>query len=249
FAFGSYRLVYAAIGHYNFWSTAWIPFYILFLLKTIREPRIRNAVFAGIFLVLAMLSDMMFGVFLVMLTTIILAFALFGRDRKVAGGRRALLKRLFLLAAVAGVLYLPLLVPIMGEMFGGYELAGWGDAEKLSVDLLGFVTPTALHPLGGDWAETLRQTREGTARFRDVNTVFLGWAGLALAIIGAVRYRRRLAAWITSAIVFGVLSLGPLLQINGRSVFDLDGLAVNVPLPFIILHYVPVVKANRVANR
>ena len=82
-----------------------------------------------------------------------------------------------------------------------------------------------------------------------MNTVFLGWAGLALAVVGAVRYRRRLAAWITSAVVFAVLSLGPLLQINGRSTFDLDGLEVNVPLPFILLHYIPVVKANRVPNR
>ena len=48
------------------------------------------------------------------------------------------------------------------------------------------VAPDALHPLGGDWTETLRQTREGTSRFRDVNTVFLGWAGLALAIVGVV---------------------------------------------------------------
>ena len=135
---------------------------------------------------------------------------------------------------VAMLLYLPVLVPVLGEMFGGYELAGWGDAEKLSADLVGLVTPTALHPLGGDWVETLRQTQEGTSRFRDVNTVFLGWAGLALAIIGAVRYRRRLAAWITSFVVFAVFSLGPLLQINGRSIFDLDGLLVNVPLPFII---------------
>jgi hypothetical protein len=114
---------------------------------------------------------------------------------------------------------------------------------------MGLVTPTALHPLGGDWPDTLRQTREGTARFRDVNTVFLGWAGLALAIVGAVRCRRRLAAWIASTLVFALFSLGPLLQINGRSIFELDGLSVNVPLPFILLHYIPVVKANRVPNR
>ncbi len=166
-----------------------------------------------------------------------------------AGGLPALLKRLAVLVLVAVVLYAIVLIPILSEMFGGYELAGWGDAEKLSVDLMGLVTPTALHPLGGDWVDTLRQTREGTSRFRDVNTVFLGWAGLALAIVGAVRYRRRLAAWITSFFVFAVFSLGPLLQINGRSIFDLDGLLVNVPLPFILLHYIPLVKANRVPNR
>jgi ABC-type transport system involved in cytochrome c biogenesis permease component len=250
YAFGSYRMIYAAIGHYDMWSTAWIPFYVLFLVKTIHAPQTRNAILAGIFLALAMLSEMIFGVFLGILTLILLAFGVGRRGRaEVAGGLPALLKRLAVMGLVVAVLYLPVLVPILREMLGGYELAGWGGAERLSADLLGLVTPTALHPLGGDWAETLRQTREGTARFRDVNTVFLGWAGLALAVVGAVRYRRRLAAWTTSLVVFAVLSLGPLLQINGRSTFDLDGLAVDVPLPFILLHYIPLVKANRVPNR
>jgi hypothetical protein len=250
YAFGSYRMIYAAIGHHNLWSTEWNPLYTLFLVKTIREPRARNAIFAGLFLALAMLCDMMHGVFLGILTLILIAFLL---DRRVwhdmAGGLSGLFKRLALLGLVAILLYSPLLVPVLRDMFGGYDLAGWGDAEKLSVDLLGFVTPTALNPLGGDWTETLRQVREGTSRFLDVNTVFLGWATLALAIAGVVRYRRQLAAWIASTVVFVLFSLGPLLQINGRSTFDLDGLAVNVPLPFILLHYIPVVKANRVPNR
>jgi hypothetical protein len=250
YAFGSYRMVYAAIGHYDMWSTEWIPFYALFLVKTIRGPRRRNAVLAGIFMVLALLCEMILGVFLAMLTLILLAFVLGKKARQgVAGGWTALLRRLAVLGVVAVVLYSPVLVPVLREMFSGYALAGWGDAQKLSADLVGLVTPTALHPLGGDWTETLRQVREGTSRFRDVNTLFLGWAGLALGVIGAVRYRRRLAAWIAGAILFAVLSLGPLLQINGRSVFDLDGLSVNVPLPFILLHYIPLVKANRVPNR
>ncbi|MGC9333240.1 MAG: hypothetical protein ACP5JJ_03770, partial [Anaerolineae bacterium] len=250
YAFGSYRMVYAAIGHYNMWSTAWIPFFALYLVRTVRRPGWRNAVMAGLFLVLAMLAEMLFGVFLAMLSLILLA-CLLGRQarRQIAGGWPALVRRLVVLGLVAGVLYAPLLVPVLREMFGGYKLAGWGDAEKLSVDLVGLVTPTALHPLGGDWAATLRQTLEGTARFRDVNTVFLGWAALALAVVGTIRYRRQLLAWAVSFLVFVSFSLGPLLQVNGRSTFDLDGLLVNVPLPFIVLHYIPVVNANRVPNR
>jgi hypothetical protein len=250
YAFGSYRMIYAAIGHYNLWSTTWIPFYALYLTKTVHESRLHNAILAAIFLIFALLCDLQFGVFLAMLTLIVVAFALLGRDRKsVAGGASGLLKRLAILGLVTLVLYAPILLPVLRETFGGYELAGWGDAEKLSVDLVGLLTPTALHPLGGDWADTLQQTREGSSRFRDVNTLFLGWAGLVLALIGAVRYWRRLKIWIASLVVFAVLSLGPLLQINGRSIFDLDGLTVNVPLPFILLHYIPLVKANRVPNR
>ena len=250
YAFGSYRMIYAAIGHYDMWSTAWIPFFALYFVRTVRQPELRNAIVAGLFLVLAMLTEMIFGVFLAMLALILLAFLLGHKARRqIAGGWPALGKRLVVLGLVAGVLYAPLLVPILREMFGGYELAGWGDAGKLSVDLVGLVTPTALHPLGGDWVTALRQTQEGTARFRDVHTVFLGWAALALAVAGVIRYRRRLAAWAASFLIFVSFSLGPLLQVNGRSTFDLDGLLVNVPLPFIALHYIPVVKANRVPNR
>jgi hypothetical protein len=46
-----------------------------------------------------------------------------------------------------------------------------------------------------------------------------------------------------------VLALGPLLQIGGISTFDLDGIKVNIPLPFILFHYLPVFQANRVPNR
>ncbi len=268
YAFGSYRLVYAAIGHYDMWSTAWIPLYTLFLLKTLREPGRRNPVLAGLFLTLAMLNEMIFGVFLAMLTAILVIghwrsgdweigklgignweLSIGNWELGIEHWALSIGPRLVVMSLVAGVLYAPVGIPIVREMFGGYELAGWGDADKLSADLAGLVTPTALHPWGGDWADTLRQTREGTARFRDVNTVFLGWTGLALALLGAVRYRRRLAAWIAAFVAFTLFSLGPLLQINGRSLFDLDGLETTVPLPFILLHYIPIVKANRVPNR
>jgi hypothetical protein len=250
YAFGSYRMVYAAIGHADMWSTEWIPFYALYLIKTIREPRLRNAVLAAVFLVLILLCEMSLGVFAGLLTIIVVAFVLGRKARAaVAGGLPALFGRVALLGVVTAVLVSPLLVPTLREMFAGYDLAGWGDAQKLSADLVGLVTPTPLNPLGGDWGTTLQQVREGTSRFADVNTLFLGWAALALAIAGALRYRRRLAAWIASAAVFGVLSLGPLLQINGQSTFELDGLSTTVPLPFILLHYMPVVKANRAPNR
>jgi hypothetical protein len=246
YAFGSYHFIYAALGHYDMVSTQWIPFYVLFLIKTLQERQWRNAVLAGVFATLAMLCEMIFGVFLAFLTVIIVAFA---------GWRRLLTlelaKRFGLLLLTCLVTYSPIGYPILREFFKGeYALEGWGHSEKLLVDLFGFTTPTALHPLfGTDWTQELTAVREGTARFADVNTVFVGWLVLILAILAAVRYWKIAKAWVVGALVSGVLAMGPLLHINGRSVFDLDGLLVNVPLPFVILHYVPVVKANRVPNR
>ena len=246
YAFGSYHFIYAALGHYNFVGSQWIPFYVLFLIKTVNERRWRNAVLAGVFATLAVLCEMSFGVFLAFFTVIILGFA--GWKRIV---NLDFAKRMALLLLTWLVTYSPVGYPVIREFFKGeYALAGWGHSEKLLVDLFGFTTPTALHPLfGTDWRGELVAVREGTARFVDVNTVFLGWVVILLAIFAVVRYWRTVKPWAVGALVSGILAMGPLLHINGRSVFDLDGLLVNVPLPFILLHYVPVVKANRVPNR
>jgi hypothetical protein len=57
------------------------------------------------------------------------------------------------------------------------------------------------------------------------------------------------ALWPLTAAVFFVLSLGPLLHINGKANFNLDGLMANIPLPYIIIHYLPILKGARVPGR
>ncbi|MGQ9787663.1 MAG: hypothetical protein ACUVSJ_14525, partial [Anaerolineae bacterium] len=98
---------------------------------------------------------------------------------------------------------------------------------------------------------------EGHAPTQDVNTVFLGYGVLALALLGCVFAWRHVRAWAWGAFLFALLTLGPLLQINGRYLFSFDnllreqGLAqdVTIPLPFALLHYIPIMRANRVPNR
>jgi hypothetical protein len=171
-----------------------------------------------------------------------------------------IIPRLVVLAVTVGVLWAPVMVPILRAFAqGDFALVGWGEGLKLSADLVGWFTPTPLHPvLGADnWPAYLRAVVEGNARFRDVNTVFLGYGVLALALIGALGAWKQARAWVWSAAIFGVFTLGPLLQINGRFLFSFDNLLreqgltqdVTFPLPFALLHYIPIIKANRVPNR
>jgi len=276
YAFAAHRAIYAAMGHYDMVTTQWLPFYVLYLLRTIRAARgrksdpetgrekaatprsrlvgsrvVRNGILAGLFFTLAVLAEMIFGVFLGILTLIVLACEL----RRPTGNLRtrgtALLLGLVVIGVTTAVLWSPVLVPIAKEFSTGeYALEGWGDAIKLSTDLVGLFTPTALHPVwGGDWVQELRAVEEGSARFSDVNTVFLGYVTLALALLGLWRHRGRVRLWAWTALVFGLFCLGPLLQINGRYRFDLDGLEMSVPLPYALLHYIPIVQSNRAPNR
>ncbi len=260
YAFGSNRAVYAALGHYDMVTTQWLPFYALYLLKTLREPRLKHAFLAGLFLALAALAEMIFASFLALFTLIVLLVLWRELPR-----RAAALGRLALAALVAAVIWSPVLIPIGREFLtADYALTGWGESLKLSADLVGLLTPTDLNPLPpllagettGDplmrWQTALRQVEEGRGRFSDINTVFLGFVTIALALVGVFAGRRRVAVWLWTTLSFGVLALGPLLQINGRYRFSLDNLlpeGVTFPLPFALLHFIPFVNANRAPNR
>ncbi|MCS7221878.1 MAG: interleukin-like EMT inducer domain-containing protein [Anaerolineae bacterium] len=264
YAFGSNRAVYLALGHYDMVTTGCIPLYALYLVRSLRAsgPMRRsdwhNATMAGLFFALAALAEMIFAVFLALLTLIFAITALqFSSASHWPFVLRltSVLKRLAVIALVAALLWGPVFIPIVREFISGdYALEGWGEGLKLSTDLLGFITPTALHPIWGEnWQRALRAVEEGTARFSDVNTVFIGWVTLALALIGALVSGWRGRPWRWTALLFGLFCLGPLLQINGRYEFSLDRLlgerGVTFPMPFALLHYIPFVKANRAPNR
>lgn len=246
YGFAASRFIYLAIGHYCIATVAMPALFALFLLRALDAGRRwwPYAVLAGIAFALAAYTEMTFALFLALFALVIVL-----GDRRLGLSRLA--ARLGAAAAAALLAYAPLLYYVLREsLLGGYALRGWGDSVRLSVDLLGLVTPTALQPLwGSDWVAELRRVATGVARFSDVNTFFLGYALLALAIVGAAAFRRRAAPWVAAGLVAIIFSLGPLLHVNGRTLFDLDGLQTTVPLPFALLHYVPIVNAGRTPNR
>jgi len=273
YAFASNRAVYAALGHYDMVTTQWIPFYALALLR-ILDPQLsparqrRWAMLGGLFFAFTGLAEMISALFLAVFTVIVLLVRLGDWRLERRAGRNSAdasanlpvsyspLSNLLLLALIAFLVWSPALIPIVRTFFtADYDLQGWGDALMLSTDLLGWFTATVFHPLfGGDVIEEMRLVQQRAANldlpgFRDINTVFLGWMTLALAIVGSATYWRKVRIWVWTSLVFGVLTLGPLLQINGRYRFDLDGLETTFPLPFALLHFIPIIKANRAPNR
>jgi len=255
YAFASYRGVFVALGHYSTTVGEWSPFFFLYFLRTLRRPTARNAILAGIFMGFTLLASHTMAALtaLAAFFYLLLSWRTFA-TRSVAGKFQppfALATRLLIMGTVAILVGAPALLHVVrGTLQGTFVLKGWGDAAKLSADLAGFLTPPTLHPLWGhDWVTQLRHLREGTARFTDVNVAFTGYVTLALAFIGLVAHRRRAVRWAAIALAFALLSLGPLLHINSQTAFDLDGLQTTIPLPYILLHYIPFLNANRVPSR
>lgn len=260
YAFSANRAIYQALGHYSIANVQWLPFALLYFFKAMAETGRRgwqSAALAGLFAAFFFLTEMTFGLFLALALLILLPFQ--WANQRAAGGTplptwRDTLVKLGVAGLVALVVSSYLLVPVVRELVqGGYQLEGWGDALKLSSDLVGLVTPVTLHPLWGeDWVQTLRSVQTGESQFLDVNTNFLGWMTLGLAALGAVAAWKRARGWVWLVVVSTILVLGPLLQINGQYRFDLDGLlpeGVTFPLPYALTHFLPVLNANRSVNR
>jgi hypothetical protein len=60
---------------------------------------------------------------------------------------------------------------------------------------------------------------------------------------------QKIKPYFLSSIIFGILLLGPFLKIASRWSIDLDGVAVVVPMPFLIFHYLPFLNSLRVPSR
>ena len=262
FAYASNRSIYAALGHYDMVTTQWIPFYALALLRSLDTrlssvARRRAALLAGVFIAFAGLAEMITALFLAMFTLIVLLAHpgdAHTRERALLLRWRVWLPSLAILGGVGFLLWSPALLPILNQFLtNDFSLKGWGEAIPLSTDLMGWLTPTVMHPwFGSDLVAELRRVQLralGGTGFRDLNTVFLGWVTAALALTGTLAWRRRARIWWWTAIVFGLFTLGPFLQINGEYLFDLDGVDATFPLPYTLLHYIPIIKANRAPNR
>ncbi len=248
FAFSASRMMYVALGHYNFVTIQWFPFYTLFLLKTLRQGGRQRILLTSLFAAFCLYAELTFSVFLLFITLIVFIseWATVGK-----GFPAHLLNKLALIGLLTLILAAPFGLSVLPDFLDpAYAQPGWGESLKLSADLVGLFTLTPLHPLSGlDWVGELRAVIEGTGRFNDANTLFLGYGILALALLGYAVRRRENRLWLWSVIIFAILSLGPLLTINGQNRFNLDGLEVTYPLPCALLHYIPLVNANRVPNR
>lgn len=254
YAFPASRFVYASLGQANLTSTAWLPFFALAVVRLIQTARtglsLRTAAgfgaLSGLALAFATYSELTYATFLALLTGLLLASAIFSAKKSSRKFWTALVLGMAAQLTVAAIALLPLLSAALSEArAGGTDVlrAPIADSERFSADLLSFITPTGLHPIFGEVGRTW------ASRFTDIPIVYLGFSVAALAASGAWIGRRRLWAWWLGAAAFAVLTLGPVLHVNGKSEFDLDGLALRPGLPFLALSQIPLFNANRVPNR
>jgi len=243
YAFSSNKMLYTALGQFNIASTQWIPFYVLFLLKMTDNRRqttdirasMRLGLLLGIFLLLQALSEFIHASFLIIFTALYLVYWLFTqRDNLLSAFR--LLPSFFTAAFVFLIPMAPILAAQISDLQteGDIFQRGLGFADVFSNDALGFFVPSHLHPIFG--------ALEAQFQFAYTNFASLGYAAIFCALIALWRVpsARR---WGIFGAIFVLLSLGPVLRVNGVTVFD------SPLLPFNWLLEIPFIKGNRYPSR
>jgi len=240
-----YRFAHG-LGHLMLLQTQWIPFYVLFMIKTAREPSRKNPLWAATFLLLTLIaSSYYYFVFEALIFLLVLAFRLAEPNRE----SLAVALRRFLLWIFASVLLAGPWVCFLAINVGGDVAASRPLSELIfySADILAFFTPSFLHPFWKPIVGPLYSIFTGN--FIEA-TVFVGYSvfGLATYCILAERKNHDVKLFGAMGLSFGLLALGPVLHFLGR--YRFTNLQIAIPMPDLLVYYiVPAFRFMRVPSR
>jgi hypothetical protein len=217
FAFWPFRLQH--FNRPNLISTGWIPFFFLFLIRTVREDRKwRAGLLAGLFLGLTGLSRWLHLALTGVLAIIYVVYSLVC-ERHEWDGRT--LGAMVLTVLVALLMVAPFGVPMVVA-----QIQGAGEAKDLYVeraekgtDLIGYFVPERGHPVFQRWLTRLWAQMGQES--------FFGYAALLLVIYGISHARRRAAFWGLIAAGLFVFSLGAVLRVGGQ--------IYRLPMPYSLI--------------
>jgi len=232
FAFWPCRMSH--YNHPNMISVGWIPLFLLFLIRTIREtPKWKPALLAAVFLALTGLARWLHLLFTGGMVTVYLVYSLVFERRF---WNRRTVAALALALGLALVLMAPLLSPLVMAQIEGDESAEdvfSTDPDLYSTDLVSYFIPERGHPLFSVWLEPLwSRMRRGS---------YFGYTALALMIVGALRGQRDRGCWLIMGVGLFILSLGPRLEVAGRT--------LDIRLPYDWVKDWPPVRVVRHPNR
>ena len=220
FAFFPYRMEESA--HPVIVSTQWIPLYLLFFVRFLKEGRIRLVVPAVLFFVFTACSSWHLMLFSCLLSGAYLVYALAVEHLHWS---RQIVIGLFGFILVTLLILAPILYPIVQEQITASQSYVGVDLELgRGNDLIGFFLPPRNHIIWGDLVSPV---------YDQINrrTAYIGFIVIGLVVIGGWLNWSRARFWILVACVTLLVSLGPYLQIGGQA----TGIVVPWSAPFVWL--------------
>ena len=251
------------LGHMQVMSLEWIPFYVLFLLRSMRaaaqgRPWLRTALLAGLFLAFVGLCDWYFVLYLFFFTALTLAWvgvrSLWQWRRQ--GASYAVRRLLPVIGApvVAGALFVVLLSPMLLPMVReatrfSFMVRPPTDLYVLSAGVMDFLVPNRLHTLARPTSFAWIGNQIAPVSER---TISVGYVALILAVAGAWRARGRSGLWVLTALFFFLMALGPRVHLGNITWDDIPtdaGAAPSWTLFGVLNATVPFMRISRSVSR
>ena len=224
------------LGHLQLIAMEWMPFYILYMIKTHREGGWQNGILGGVFLIFTALCSWYYLIYSAFITLIYLIYHLITNRRSILNKNfgRALL--------VLFVTFWVCMAPLFGAMFyskTSQEFVGEHNPEDWSADLTSFFVPSGISTYGRAWFSPIwGKWRGNTAE----NANYIGYIVLGLSIFALIRYRDA-RFWGIAGLFAVIMALGPYLRVMGKQYRI-------IPLPYQLFHnYLPFFSFTGVPER
>lgn len=251
FTFSPFHMAHL-LGHMQVLSLEWIPFYLLYLLRSVDQSRhgrswVRSALLAGFFLTLVGLCDWYFVLYLFFFTALFI----------LCNVVRTPLRQWFnsvLPPLLAGLVMLALLSPVLLPMVReatqfSFMVRPTSDLYTLSASLLDFLVPNRLHTLFRPQSFTWPGNQIAPVSER---TISIGYGALLLALIALWQQPRRRGCWLICALFFLSLALGPRWQFGNITAAEIPDATTTLThwTPFALLNQVvPFMRISRSVSR
>lgn len=252
FAFYPARFGYATGTFLGQLTVYFLPLYVLALLMLTRQPTWPRAIWAAMILAALSLTwplHVAYGV--VIFTLPILLWQVFVWWRQPE--QRIVIKYFVLTFSLTFILvigsYWSLLTTVLA---GQASQFGEGGSLNFATDILAFISPSNYHPilepldLLPDYATRVLADRDDIQE----RLAYIGIIPLLLAVLGAIKFRRRTLIWVIIGLSTMILSLGPILKYGGNFFqLNIDGYVGYVILPYAFLRSMPVLDWSQTLGR
>lgn len=256
-------------GHYSYIHAYFFPLIFILILNLIENHNLKKKALLGIGLGISLsllILTNLYYFFIVLFGIVFYLLFYFYKNRQLLINT---LKDNVKYFSIAFFIFFVVLIPWIPQVFqlmyfDGFEKqVGFAGSPILSADVISFLTPSEYNPIYKGIFSSLPTSINIVAKYQ--RFFFSSWERFAYpgviilsVYVLIIFFKKKLRAVFLKKIqphflislVFALLSMGPFFKIFNRWALPLgDGISFVLPLPFIILHYFPILNSLRAPMR
>jgi len=238
------------LGHFDMLWGGWLPLFILFFLKMMKETRVHNLIFSCIFFLATFLTSYYYAVFLALFVGLFIIFSACSTYEIVL--QKSFWKPLLGFSIITTIFLSPFLTLYFREVLAHsyVNISSLHSSHFTSGDLLDFIVPSRMNKfyqyLLPDFISMFK-----TYRISERN-IFIGYSILTMALFAVFNKRivyPRKYLWVACFTFFTIFFFFYKLSINNSTHFNLFNADLSIPLVFGLYKKVPVLNNLRTPVR